>query len=49
MVRSLSLNEAPSLEPQHVSRNYGELTDSVSACWRISGRPGKLSWKLYPS
>jgi hypothetical protein len=49
IVRSLSLNEAPSLEPQHVSRNYGELTDSVSACWRISGRPGKLSWKLYPS
>lgn len=47
VVRSLSLNEQPSLVNQHVSRNYGELIDSVSACWRISGRPGKLSWKLF--
>lgn len=46
-VRSLSLAEQPSLIKQHVSRNYGELIDSVSACWRISGRPGKLSWKLF--
>ncbi|HEY0728887.1 MAG TPA: alginate lyase family protein, partial [Pyrinomonadaceae bacterium] len=38
VVRSLSLNEAPTLVNQHVSRNYGELIDSVSACWRISGR-----------
>jgi heparinase II/III-like protein len=49
VVRSLSLDEAPSLVKQHVSRNYGELIDSVSACWRISGRPGKLSWKIFPS
>ena len=47
VVRSLSLNEQPSLVNQHVSRNYGELIDSVSACWRISGQPGKLSWKLF--
>jgi hypothetical protein len=49
VVRSLSLAESPVLVNQHVSRNYGELFDSVSACWRISGRPGKLSWKLYLS
>ena len=49
VVRSLSLKEAPSLINQHVSRNYGELFDSVSACWRVSGRPRKLSWKIYPS
>jgi hypothetical protein len=49
VVRSLTLAESPVLVNQHVSRNYGELIDSVSACWRISGHPGKLSWKLYLS
>lgn len=49
VVRSLSLAEAPELVNQHFSPNYGELVESVSACWRISGRPGKLSWKLYLS
>ena len=47
VVRSLTLDEPPSLVNQHVSRNYGELFESVSACWRISGRPGKLRWKLF--
>ena len=46
-VRSLSLNEPPSLEQQHVSRDYGELIDTVSARWRVSGRVSKLSWKIY--
>jgi len=36
----------PVLESQPVSRDYGEMRDAVSACWRISGRPGKLSWKI---
>jgi hypothetical protein len=48
IVKSLSLAEPPLLVNQHVSRNYGELIDSVSACWRISGEPGKLSWKIFP-
>ena len=48
-VRSLSLDERPTLVNQHVSRDYGEKTDSVSACWRVSGRVSKLSWKIYPS
>lgn len=48
-VRSLSLDQPPHLVNQHVSRNYGELIDSVSACWRINGNPGKLSWKLFLS
>jgi hypothetical protein len=46
-VRSLSLNQSAELVNQHVSRNYGEKIDSVSACWRVSGRPGKLSWKIH--
>jgi hypothetical protein len=48
-VRLLSHEQQPDLVNQHFSPNYGELVDSVSACWRISGRPGKLSWKLYLS
>jgi heparinase II/III-like protein len=49
IVRSLSLDQPPTLVNQHVSRNYGQLIDSVSACWRVSGRVTKLSWKIYPS
>jgi Heparinase II/III-like protein/Heparinase II/III N-terminus len=43
---SLSLSNSPVLERQFTSRDYGELEESLSACWRISGRPGKLTWKL---
>jgi hypothetical protein len=42
----LSLNAQPVLESQPVSHDYGQLEDAVSACWRISGRPGKLSWRI---
>ena len=49
VVRSLSLDQPPTLVNQHVSCDYGEKTDSVSACWRVSGRLNKLSWKIYPS
>ena len=47
VVRSLSLDQSPSLVNQHVSRNYGEIRESVSACWRVSDRVNKLSWKIY--
>ena len=36
----------PVLENQPVSRDYGEMRDAVSACWRISGRVSTLSWKI---
>ena len=36
----------PVLENQPVSRDYGEMSDAVSACWRIEGRVSKLSWKI---
>jgi hypothetical protein len=45
-VRSLSLAVSPALEQQFTSRNYGELQESFTACWRFSGPPRKLSWKL---
>lgn len=45
-VRSLSLSGSPELERQFTSRNYGEMSESLTACWRVSGPPRKLSWKL---
>ena len=49
IVQSLSLDQPPSLVNQHVSRDYGQLRESVSACWRVSGHVSKLSWKIYPT
>ena len=46
IVSSLNSNVEPVLENQPVSRDYGEIRDAVSACWRISGRPGKLGWRI---
>jgi hypothetical protein len=37
----------PTLENQGRSRDYGELADSIAACWRLSGRDLKLSWRIY--
>ena len=45
-VRSLTLSGSAELEQQFTSTNYGEMSESFSACWRFSGGPGKLSWKL---
>ena len=45
-VQSLSLSVSPALEQQFTSRNYGEIQESISACWRFCGPPRKLSWKL---
>ncbi len=45
-VRSLTLSGSAELEQQFTSTSYGEMTESFSSCWRFSGRPGKLSWKL---
>lgn len=45
-VASLSLSTSPVLEQQFTSRNYGELEESTTGCWRFSGPPQKLSWKL---
>ena len=46
VLRSLSLSVLPVLEPQFTSRDYGELEESLSACWRFSGPLKKVSWKL---
>ena len=46
IVSALNTDMEPVLESQPVSRDYGQMSDAISACWRISGRPGKLSWKI---
>ena len=45
-VNALSTDVQPVLESQPVSRDYGQMEDAISACWRISGRLGKLSWEI---
>ena len=45
-VAALNCDVTPILESQPVSRDYGQMSDALSACWRISGPPGKLSWKI---
>ena len=47
VVSLLNHDIEPVLERQPVSQDYGECRDAVSMCWRISGQPGKLSWKIY--
>ena len=49
VVSSLNSDVPPRLDSQPVSRDYGEMRDAVSACWRISGRPGKLTWQVNPA
>ncbi|HEV8368034.1 MAG TPA: alginate lyase family protein [Pyrinomonadaceae bacterium] len=45
-VLSLDVAASPLLETQATSRDYGEKMDSITACWHVSGRPGKLRWKI---
>jgi uncharacterized heparinase superfamily protein len=45
-VSALSTDVQPVLVSQPVSRDYGQISDAVSACWSISGPPGKLSWEV---
>jgi hypothetical protein len=47
VISLLNHDVEPVLESQPVSRDYGEMSEAVSACWRFEGRPGKLSWKIY--
>jgi hypothetical protein len=45
-IRCLSTDVQPVLESQPVSRDYGEMSDAISMCWRIKGKPAKLSWEI---
>ena len=48
VVALLNLEVEPVLESQPVSRDYGEMSDAVAACWRVKGRVTRLSWKIKP-
>ena len=45
-IHSLSLSGSPVLEQQFTSRDYGEMSESFSVCWRFSGQPQKLMWEI---
>jgi hypothetical protein len=45
-IKCLSTDVQPVLERQGVSRDYGEVSDAISMCWRIEGKPTKLSWEI---
>src|SRR6185503_6048341 len=47
-VTLLNSDVQPSFEKQPVSRDYGQMSDAIAACWRIEGRLSKLSWKVKP-
>jgi uncharacterized heparinase superfamily protein len=43
-----TLQTPPALEEQAVSRDYGSIEKSVTACWSLIGRPRKVTWKIIP-
>jgi hypothetical protein len=46
VVALLNLDVEPVLEDRLVSRDYGQMSDAVAACWRIEGRVSGLRWKI---
>lgn len=46
VVRLLNADIKPILEKRSASIDYGQISDSVSACWKISGKPRKLTWQI---
>jgi hypothetical protein len=45
-IHAATLELRPVIESQPVSRDYGELTESVSVCWRYRGQPIKMIWEI---
>ena len=45
-VSLLDLNVTPVLENQASSIDYGNKTESITACWHFDGKPGKIKWKI---
>ncbi len=46
VVALLNADIKPILEKRSASIDYGQMSDSISACWKITGKPRKVSWKL---
>jgi hypothetical protein len=48
-VVALESNDVPELEPRFMSRDYGERSASISACWKIRATvPLVLRWAIMP-
>jgi hypothetical protein len=45
-VSLLDPNVTPVLENQASSIDYGDKTESITACWHFAGKPGKIRWKI---
>lgn len=45
-VLSLDTNVRPELESQATSFDYGHKAESITACWRVSGKVDSLRWRL---
>jgi len=45
-ITALNSDVQPVLENTSVSIDYGQMRDSVSACWKIFGKPRKLTWQI---
>jgi hypothetical protein len=49
LIAALSTNAEPTLEARFMSRDYGEKTPSISACWTISASvPSTFRWAIVP-
>ncbi|HET6974332.1 MAG TPA: alginate lyase family protein [Pyrinomonadaceae bacterium] len=46
VVTLLGSDIQPVLQTQSASIDYGQMSDSISACWKISGKPRKLTWQI---
>jgi hypothetical protein len=46
IVALLNSNVQPILENRSASIDYGQISDAVSACWKIAGKPRKLTWQI---
>ncbi len=48
VIKAMTLNAAPEIEKQSTSYDYGNRRESMTACWKVTGKPAKLGWVLLP-
>lgn len=46
VITALNSDLTAVLENRSASIDYGQISDTVSACWKISGKPRKLTWQI---
>jgi uncharacterized heparinase superfamily protein len=48
VIKAITLNTPPEIENQWTSYDYGQRRESKTACWKLTGKPSKLSWVIVP-